>query len=87
MNLAGVDGRGWCRQGSIATGAYLATTIMTLIALALLTVFVVRDYQNKGTPPEQDTWGARVLTIAMAHGLGAVKEMYLEPFARRFEKC
>jgi hypothetical protein len=67
--------------------AYLATTIMTLIAPAVFTVFVVRDYQNKETPPEQATWGARVPAIAMAHALGAVKEMYLEPFARRFEQC
>ena len=25
--------------------------------------------------------------VAMAHGLGAVKEMYLEPFARRFAEA
>ena len=31
--------------------------------------------------PEQATSGARVPAIAMAHGVGAVKEMYLEPFA------
>src|SRR5882724_10106573 len=28
--------------------------------------------------------GARVPAVAMAHGFGAVKEMYLESFARRF---
>src|SRR2546430_17722960 len=30
---------------------------------------------------------ARVPAVAMAHGLGAVKEMYLEPFARRFAEA
>jgi fermentation-respiration switch protein FrsA (DUF1100 family) len=34
--------------------------------------------------PEQAGTDARVPAVAMAHGLGAVKEMYLEPFARRF---
>src|SRR5258705_10366688 len=34
--------------------------------------------------PETAAPGARVPAVAMAHGLGAVKEMYLEPFARRF---
>src|SRR5437867_13197196 len=33
----------------------------------------------KGAAPN-----ARVPAVAMAHGFGAVKEMYLEPFARRF---
>ena len=37
--------------------------------------------------PENGTLGARVPAVAMAHGLGAVKEMYLEPFARRFAKA
>jgi hypothetical protein len=86
MNFSGVGGRGWGRQGSTATDAYLATTIIKLIAPAVFTVFVVRDYQNKGSSPEQATWGARVPAIAMAHGLGAVKEMYLEPVARGFEQ-
>lgn len=34
--------------------------------------------------PEQARSGGRVPAVAMAHGFGAVKEMYLEPFARRF---
>ena len=34
--------------------------------------------------PEQAKSEARVPAVAMAHGLGAVKEMFLEPFARRF---
>jgi fermentation-respiration switch protein FrsA (DUF1100 family) len=34
--------------------------------------------------PEQASTDARVPAVAMAHGVGAVKEMYLEPFARRF---
>jgi fermentation-respiration switch protein FrsA (DUF1100 family) len=34
--------------------------------------------------PEQTRSGERVPAVAMAHGFGAVKEMYLEPFARRF---
>src|SRR6266576_738542 len=34
--------------------------------------------------PKAAAPGARVPAVAMAHGLGAVKEMYLEPFARRF---
>ena len=34
--------------------------------------------------PEQALSGGRVPAVAMAHGFGAVKEMYLEPFARRF---
>src|SRR5260221_6559381 len=34
--------------------------------------------------PDQARSGGRVLAVAMAHGFGAVKEMYLEPFARRF---
>src|ERR1700683_367515 len=37
--------------------------------------------------PENGTLGVRVPAVAMAHGLGAVKEMYLEPFARRFAKA
>jgi uncharacterized protein len=37
--------------------------------------------------PENRALGARVPAVAMAHGLGAVKEMYLEPFARRFAKA
>ena len=37
--------------------------------------------------PEHATSEARVPTVAMAHGLGAVKEMYLEPFARRFAEA
>ena len=34
--------------------------------------------------PDQARPGDRVPAVAMAHGFGAVKEMYLEPFARRF---
>jgi fermentation-respiration switch protein FrsA (DUF1100 family) len=34
--------------------------------------------------PNQARSGRRVPAVAMAHGFGAVKEMYLEPFARRF---
>src|SRR5258708_31067636 len=34
--------------------------------------------------PDQPRSGGRVPAVAMAHGFGAVKEMYLEPFARRF---
>src|SRR5690349_19386112 len=34
--------------------------------------------------PAQTRSGERVPAVAMAHGFGAVKEMYLEPFARRF---
>jgi len=34
--------------------------------------------------PKAAVPGARVPAVAMAHGLGAVQEMYLEPFARRF---
>jgi uncharacterized protein len=34
--------------------------------------------------PERTHSGERVPAVAMAHGFGAVKEMYLEPFARRF---
>src|ERR1700680_3895334 len=34
--------------------------------------------------PDQARSGGRVPAVAMAHGFGAVKEMYLEPFARRF---
>src|SRR2546426_8827969 len=34
--------------------------------------------------PEQARSGRRVPAVAMAHGIGYVKEMYLEPFARRF---
>jgi fermentation-respiration switch protein FrsA (DUF1100 family) len=34
--------------------------------------------------PENGALGARVPAVAMAHGLGSVKEMYLEPFAHRF---
>jgi fermentation-respiration switch protein FrsA (DUF1100 family) len=34
--------------------------------------------------PEHATSDARVPAIAMAHGIGAMKEMYLEPIARRF---
>jgi len=37
--------------------------------------------------PENGALGVRVPAVAMAHGLGAVKEMYLEPFARRFAKA
>ncbi|HEX6655799.1 MAG TPA: alpha/beta fold hydrolase [Candidatus Limnocylindria bacterium] len=37
--------------------------------------------------PEQSASGAQVPAVAMAHGLGAVKEMYLEPFARRFAEA
>src|SRR5713101_9503418 len=37
--------------------------------------------------PEHATSEARVPAVAMAHGLGAVKEMYLEPFARRFAEA
>src|SRR5256885_4210355 len=34
--------------------------------------------------PEQARSRQRVPAVAMAHGIGYVKEMYLEPFARRF---
>src|SRR3989441_4349531 len=34
--------------------------------------------------PEQVRSRQRVPAVAMAHGIGYVKEMYLEPFARRF---
>src|SRR5690348_9375799 len=34
--------------------------------------------------PEQARSDRRVPAVAMAHGIGYVKEMYLEPFARRF---
>src|SRR5260370_14486092 len=34
--------------------------------------------------PDQARSGRRVPAVAMAHGIGYVKEMYLEPFARRF---
>ena len=34
--------------------------------------------------PEQARSRERVPAVAMAHGFGAVKEMYLEPFAQRF---
>src|SRR6266550_5893250 len=37
--------------------------------------------------PKAAAPGARVSGVAMAHGLGAVKEMYLEPFARRFAEA
>jgi uncharacterized protein len=37
--------------------------------------------------PETAALGTRVPAIAMAHGLGAVKEMYLEPFARSFAEA
>ena len=37
--------------------------------------------------PEHATSETRVPAVAMAHGLGAVKEMYLEPFARRFAEA
>src|SRR5258707_1713508 len=37
--------------------------------------------------PECATSEARVPAVTMAHGLGAVKEMYLEPFARRFAEA
>jgi len=37
--------------------------------------------------PKAAAPGARVPAVAMAHGLGAVKEMYLEPFARRFAEA
>jgi len=36
-------------------------------------------------PPVQA--GAKVPAVAMAHGVGAVKEMYLEPFARHFAEA
>jgi fermentation-respiration switch protein FrsA (DUF1100 family) len=32
--------------------------------------------------PDQAQSEGRVPAVAMAHGFGAVKEMYLEPFAR-----
>jgi hypothetical protein len=35
-------------------------------------------------PPQPARSGERLHVVAMAHGFGAVKEMYLEPFARRF---
>src|SRR5271155_754413 len=38
-------------------------------------------------PLTKASLGVRVPAVAMAHGLGAVKEMYLEPFARRFAKA
>src|SRR5437762_3254115 len=34
--------------------------------------------------PEHATSEASVPAVAMAHGVGAVKEMFLEPIARRF---
>jgi dienelactone hydrolase len=34
--------------------------------------------------PDQVRSAARVPAVTMGHGFGAVKEMYLEPFARRF---
>src|SRR6267378_3316004 len=34
--------------------------------------------------PEHATSGARVPAVAMAHGVGATKDMFLEPIARRF---
>jgi len=37
--------------------------------------------------PGQAHSEARVPAVAMAHGVGAVKEMYLEPFARRFAEA
>ncbi len=37
--------------------------------------------------PEGAGPGAPVPAVAMAHGFGAVKEMYLEPFARRFAEA
>jgi hypothetical protein len=37
--------------------------------------------------PEQAQSGVRAPAVAMAHGVGAVKEMYLEPFARRFAEA
>ena len=37
--------------------------------------------------PEDAGSGARVPAVAMAHGVGAVKEMYLEPFARYFAEA
>jgi fermentation-respiration switch protein FrsA (DUF1100 family) len=37
--------------------------------------------------PKTAAPGAGVPAVAMAHGLGAVKEMYLEPFARRFAEA
>ena len=37
--------------------------------------------------PDQVQSGARVPAVAMAHGLGAVKEMYLEPFAPCFAEA
>jgi uncharacterized protein len=37
--------------------------------------------------PEAAAPDARVPAVAMAHGLGAVKEMYMEPFASRFAEA
>jgi fermentation-respiration switch protein FrsA (DUF1100 family) len=37
--------------------------------------------------PDQAEPGERFPAVAMAHGVGAVKEMYLEPFARRFAEA
>src|SRR5258708_32663691 len=34
--------------------------------------------------PEQAQSRQRVPAVALAHGIGYVKEMYLEPYARRF---
>jgi fermentation-respiration switch protein FrsA (DUF1100 family) len=37
--------------------------------------------------PETAAPGVRVPAVGMAHGLGAVKEMYLEPFAHRLAEA
>jgi fermentation-respiration switch protein FrsA (DUF1100 family) len=37
--------------------------------------------------PDRGSSGAPAPAVAMAHGLGAVKEMYLESFARRFAEA
>ena len=37
--------------------------------------------------PSDRTLGQRLPAVAMAHGMGAVKEMYLEQFARRFTEA
>src|SRR5260370_23054126 len=37
--------------------------------------------------PEKDASAAPVPAVAMAHGLGAVKAMYVERFARRFAEA
>ena len=37
--------------------------------------------------PQQATAGRQVPAVAMAHGVGAVKEMYIDFFARRFAEA